>query len=238
MPPVAHNRSMHARIFVLEDEPSLNRLLCAYLERAGFQVEAFLDGQQAWEAMRESLPDLAILDILLPGMDGLSLLERLRANGISLPVILLTAKTTEADRIRGFRSGADDYVVKPFSPSEVVLRVQAVLRRAREGTAPSAVQRVGSLEIDASRQEALLEGRHIRLTPSEFRLLEVFMQHPGWTFSRSQLLERLAGSDFPSLDSLDRSVDVHIANLRKKIGLAPSPIRTVHGVGYRLEAPS
>lgn len=224
---------MYTRIFVVEDEPALQHLLRAYLERAGFLVETFADGLAALQAIDQEPPDLVLLDILLPGLDGLSLIKRLRLNHNHLPIILLTAKSTEADRIQGLQIGADDYVVKPFSPSEVVLRVQAVLRRVKDGMAPSAALRAGPIHLDPGRHEAMVHGNPVDLTPSEFRLLEVMMQHPEQTFTRQQLLDHIAGPDFLGFD---RNVDVHIANLRKKLRLKPSPIQTIYGVGYRLSA--
>ncbi|MCL8206627.1 MAG: response regulator transcription factor [Actinomycetia bacterium] len=223
---------MGARVMIAEDEPALQRLLQAYLERAGFTVTCCGNGREALEHIRRDPPDLLLLDLLLPGLDGLSLAEQLRRERHALPIIMVTAKSTEADRIRGLEVGADDYVVKPFSPAEVVLRVQAVLRRVREGQPPSPVLQQGAIVLDRGRHTLTVAGRPVDLTPTEFRLLAALMERPGWTFTRQNLLDLVAGPDFLGFD---RNVDVHIANLRKKLGLKPSPIRTVYGVGYRFQ---
>lgn len=224
---------MSARIYVVEDEAALQNLLQAYLTRAGFTVHVFGNGRDALAAIRATPPDLVVLDLLLPGMDGVRVTEALRSESIDVPIIMLTAKSTEADRIRGFRVGADDYVAKPFSPAEVVLRVQAVLRRAREDKpAAATVLESGPIRLDPGRHTVSVADEPVDLTPTEFRMLMLLMERPGWTFSRQQLLDQVAGPDFLGFD---RNIDVHVANLRKKLGLKPSPIRTVYGVGYRLE---
>lgn len=226
---------MSARIYVVEDEAALQNLLQAYLTRAGFTVHVFGNGREALSSIRSAPPDLVVLDLLLPGMDGVRVTEALRAESIDVPIIMLTAKSTEADRIRGFRVGADDYVAKPFSPAEVVLRVQAVLRRAREDKpASETVLESGPIRLDPGRHTVSVAETPIDLTPTEFRMLTLLMERPGWTFSRQQLLDQVAGPDFLGFD---RNIDVHVANLRKKLGIKPSPIRTVYGVGYRLEPP-
>jgi DNA-binding response OmpR family regulator len=216
------------RVLVVEDELHVTNLLRLYLERAGYEVTSCADGARALETVRQTSPDLVILDLMLPGKDGLSICRELREEG-DLPVIMLTARTTEQDRLRGLRDGADDYVTKPFSPAEVVLRVEAVLRRSRREP-PSSPLRAGPVELDPDMHRVTVHGREVPLTPSEFRLLQALMASPGRTFSRQQLLDRIAGPDFAGFD---RNVDVHVANLRKKLGLRPSPVRTVYGVGYR-----
>lgn len=223
---------MQATVFVVEDEPALQDILRGYLQRAGYRVETFRSGSRAWQAILQQAPDLVVLDIMLPDLDGLTVLQRLRQTGNRVPVILLTAKSEQADRIAGLAEGADDYVVKPCAPTEVVLRVQAVLRRTRPGADDALT--VGPLVVYPGRRQVAVEGEAIALTPTEFRILTTLLEHPGWTFSRQQLLDRCAGPDF---DGFDRNIDVHIANLRKKLRLKPSPIRTVYGVGYRFEPP-
>lgn len=224
---------MNTRVFVVEDEPQLLALLATYLKKHGHEPVTFDNGRDALHPILADAPDLVILDILLPGEDGLSLLRQVRDHGSRVPVILLTALSQEAQRIEGFRSGADDYVVKPFSPAELMLRVEAVLRRAKSGAAPGTMLQVGPLALDPQSHVVTAGGRTLSLTPTEFRLLAALMSRPGWTFERQQLLDIVAGPDFLGYD---RNVDVHIANLRRKLGLNPSPIRTVYGVGYRLLA--
>jgi DNA-binding response OmpR family regulator len=219
-------------VAVVEDEPALQQLLKAYLERAGFAVRGYHDGAAALSAIREDVPDLVILDVLLPSLDGFVLLERIRDAGITAPVLLLTAKSTEADRLRGLQLGADDYVTKPFSPAEVVLRVEAILRRVHQGFPAARTFSAAGITVDEDRHTVTVQGRPVTLTPTEFRLLTLLMNRPGWTLTRQQLLDGAVGTDFLGYD---RNVDVHVANLRKKLGLKPSPIHTVYGVGYRFD---
>jgi DNA-binding response OmpR family regulator len=220
------------KVLVVDDEVHVRNLLRAYLEQAGYEVRCCADGPSALQMVQEDPPDLVILDLMLPGTDGLAVCREIRAQG-DLPVIMLTARTTEQDRLRGLRDGADDYVTKPFSPAEVVLRVGAVLRRARpRGEEPPPPLRVGPVELDPAMHRVRVHGREVSLTPTEFRLLHTLMASPGRTFTRQQLLDRIAGPDFAGFD---RNVDVHVANIRKKLGLQPSPLRTVYGVGYRFQ---
>ncbi|MDA8200127.1 MAG: response regulator transcription factor [Thermaerobacter sp.] len=221
-------------VAVVEDEPALRQLLAAYLQRAGFAVQLYEDGATALAGLRDSTPGLVILDVLLPKLDGFSVLERLQNDGAAPPVLLLTAKSTEADRLRGLQLGADDYVTKPFSPAEVVLRVEAILRRVRGGPPASRTRTVAGITVDEDRHLVEVAGQPITLTPTEFRLLTLLIHRPGWTLTRQQLLDGAVGTDFLGYD---RNVDVHVANLRKKLGLRPSPIHTVYGVGYRFEPP-
>ncbi len=224
---------MAQRLLVVDDEVHVQNLLRLYLERAGFQVDTCGDGERALALVRERHPDLVLLDLMLPGIDGLELCRRLRGES-DLPIIMLTARTTERDRLRGLRDGADDYVTKPFSPPEVVLRVEAVLRRVRRRDEPEqSLLRAAGIQMDTEAHRVEAEGREISLTPTEFRLLQTLLMNPGRTFTRQQLLDHVAGPDFAGFD---RNVDVHVANLRRKLGLDPSPIRTVYGVGYRLQA--
>ncbi len=223
---------MAKTILVVDDEVHVQRLLRMYLEQAGYRVQTCGDGPSALAAAREVRPDLVLLDLMLPGMDGIEVCNRIRAEQ-DLPIIMLTARTTEQDRLKGLRGGADDYVSKPFSPPEIVLRVGAVLRRvSATGEAKERVLNVGPVALDPDLHLATVEGRDLSLTPTEFRLLAALMSRPGWTFERQQLLDIVAGPDFLGYD---RNIDVHIANLRKKLGIAPSPIHTVYGVGYRYQ---
>lgn len=224
---------MAKRILVVEDEVHVQRLLRLYLERAGYVVEACGNGAEALTVARAHRPDLIILDLMLPGMGGLEACRRLRDEG-DVPVIMLTARTTEQDRLRGLQEGADDYVTKPFSPAEVVLRVEAVLRRvsSQEATQDEVLSAKG-IVVDAGKHRVTVGVHDIPVTPTEFRLLHTLMASPGRTFTRQQLLDRIAGPDFAGFD---RNVDVHVANLRKKLGLKPTPVRTVYGVGYRFQA--
>lgn len=225
-----------ATILIVEDEWGLQDILRAYLERSGFQTVGLDNGRDAFRFLLETPPDLAILDILLPEMDGVAITRELRAQGRDLPIIMLTARTAEADRLRGLSSGADDYVVKPFSPAEVVLRVEAVLRRSQNRAAlPASIRAAGPIVLDDARHLVTVHGHPVALTPSEFRLLSVFLRHPGRTFTRQQLLDHIVGEDFMGYD---RNVDVHVSKLRKKLRLNPDPIRSVYGVGYRFIVPT
>lgn len=226
------NNGMKAKplIFVVEDEPGLQDVLRGYLERAGYRCRCLVDGRTAFEAILESPPHLVILDILLPSMDGLAILQELRRRGQTLPVILLTARSAEKERLQGLGAGADDYVVKPFSPAEVVLRVEAVLRRVNHGLPAATTLSDGPVTLDETRRTVSVQGQAVALTPWEFRLMVVFLTHPGWVLTREQLLDQMTDDGF---SGYDRNVDVHISQLRKKLGLRPDPIRTVYGVGYR-----
>jgi DNA-binding response OmpR family regulator len=222
------------RILIVDDNEKIVDVLRAYLEKDGYRALTALDGLEALEVARRRMPDLIILDLLLPGMDGLDVCRVLRAEGNDVPIIMLTAKTTEPDKLIGLELGADDYVTKPFSPREVMARVRAVLRRAGEGgdQVPSEMER-GNLVLDLARHQVRLNGTPTHLTPTEFSLLEVLAKEPGRAFSRLELLERAFGHDF---EGLERTVDVHIMNLRKKIepdAARPIYILTVYGVGYK-----
>jgi len=219
---------------VVDDNERIVEVVQAYLEKDAYAVLTAYDGLQALELARHHQPDLIVLDLLLPGMDGLDVCRVLRAEGNEVPIIMLTAKTTEADKLIGLELGADDYVTKPFSPRELVARVRAVLRRVAEEASrgPSEIQR-GDLVVDFVRHEVRVQGRSIGLTPTEFRLLEVLIKECGRAFSRLELLDRVFGYDF---QGLERTVDVHVMNLRKKIEPDPSQptyVQTVYGVGYK-----
>ncbi|MEL6920370.1 MAG: phosphate regulon transcriptional regulator PhoB [Pseudomonadota bacterium] len=222
-------------VMVVEDEEALSVLLRYNLEAEGYSVETILRGDEAEIALQEKTPDLLILDWMLPGVSGIELCRRLRARTTSsqVPIIMLTARGEESERIRGLTTGADDYVVKPFSTPELMARVKAMLRRARPEIVAD-VLRVGDIELDRETHRVYRNSHEIRLGPTEFRLLEFFLQAPGRVFSRAQLLDGVWGENI-YVD--DRTVDVHIGRLRKSIniGRLRDPIRTVRGAGYALE---
>ncbi len=224
-----------ARVLVVDDEPIVREVLAKYLERAGFAVETAADGERAIDAYEARRPDLVVLDLMMPKVDGLEVFGWIRSRAAT-PVIMLTAKGEETERIAGLELGADDYVAKPFSPREVTARVKAVLRRATDLLAPDEGPIVhGSLEIDGGSREVRLEGEPVALTPKEFDLLHFFASHPGTVFSRLDLLEELW--DF-AFDGDPSTVTVHIRRLREKIERDPSRPRhlvTVWGVGYRFD---
>ena len=226
-----------ARILVVDDEPIVRDVLGRYLAREGFTVETAGDGEAAIAAFDSARPDLVLLDLMLPRIDGLEVFRRIRSRGADrTAVIMLTAKTEEADRVVGLELGADDYVTKPFSPREVVARVKAVLRRARAGLEPLDGELLfGDLRIDGRRREARLRDRIVKLTPKEFDLLYLMASNPGRVFTRLELLEELW--DF-AFDGDPATVTVHLRRLRQKVEDDPSrPQRlvTVWGVGYRFE---
>jgi DNA-binding response OmpR family regulator len=220
-------------ILVVDDEPKIARLARDYLEKNGFRVLIAADGQSALATARREKPDLIILDLMLPQIDGREVCRILRRES-DVPIIMLTALSEEIDQVTGLEIGADDYITKPFSVRALVARVRALLRRSRgEVTAPSIV-RSGGLEIDSAKHLITFEGNPIKLTPNEFTLMQVFASHPGQTLTRQQLLDDLHGS----ASSIDRSVDSHIKNLRKKLeAVSGEPmIETVYGIGYRFTA--
>ena len=220
-------------VLVVDDELKITRLVRDYLEQAGFVVAIASDGPGAIAAARQIKPDLIVLDLGLPGLDGLDVIRTLRANS-TVPVVVVTARADEADRVLGLEMGADDYVVKPFSPKELVARVRAVLRRVDLAAEGAEVLRSGELVVDIPRREVKLRGRVIDLTPTEFELVQTLIRQPGRVFTRGQLLEAIHGVAF---DSFERAVDAHVKNIRRK--LEPEPQRpryllTVHGIGYKL----
>ena len=227
---------MPARILVAEDDLKQAELIRRYLEREGHLTVVVHDGREAIDEARRRSPDLLVLDVMMPKVDGLDVCRVLRAdgsNGMDVPIIMLTARSTEDDLLLGLDLGADDYLTKPYNPRELVARVRTVLRRTRirsEGE----VYRIGELEIDPSRHEVRLTGKLVDLTPAEFKILACLAASPGRAFSRQQLLEHAFGFDHYVFD---RTVDVHVMNLRKKIEPAPGVpayLKTVYGVGYKL----
>jgi DNA-binding response OmpR family regulator len=219
-----------ARILVVDDELSLRRLMRLYLGKAGFAVQEASTGAQALAALRRGDIDLAIVDVMLPEVDGFEVVRQARRNS-SIPIILLTARGEEASRVAGLEVGADDYVVKPFLAHEVVARVRAQLRRARGFDADAATLRVGPVELDRRARRCTIRGAGMELTRREFDLLETLLANPGRAFTRDQLLDEVWGSRFVS----EKTIDVHIVGLRRKLGGALR-ISTLRGVGYRLEA--
>jgi DNA-binding response OmpR family regulator len=224
-------------ILVVDDEPTIGEVVELYLRREGFQVVTAVDGAAALAAVERARPALVVLDLMLPGLTGLEVLRRLRAAG-NLPVILLTARGEEADRVVGLELGADDYVTKPFSNRELVARVKAVLRRAQPPTpSETHVLVLGGLRLDTAARSVTLDGQPVALTVREFDLLAFLMRHPGQVFTREQLLDQVWGYTFASDLS---TVTVHVRRLREKIERDPANprlLQTVWGVGYRLEKP-
>ena len=223
---------MSQTILVVDDEARIVKLVRDYLERAGFGVLGAHDGETALAIARREQPDLIVLDLMLPGVDGLDICQRLRRES-GVPIIMLTARVEEADRVVGLELGADDYITKPFSPRELVARVRATLRRANGQVGPVTIIRVGDIELDTAALTATIADQSVDLTPTEFQLLATLARQPGRIFSRDQLLEAVHGVAF---DGYDRSVDSHIKNLRRKIEpdpRKPNYIQTVYGVGYR-----
>ncbi len=230
---------MNESILVVDDEPKIVKLAQDYLERAGFRVFPAGDGEAALALARHEKPDLVVLDLNLPRpagsgapMDGLDVCRALRRDS-DVPIIMLTARVDETDRLIGLELGADDYITKPFSPRELVARVRAVLRRTRGGVRQPGVIRAGDLEIDMNGRRASRAGEPVQLTRTEFNLLALLAQNPGQAFTREQLLDRLHGIAY---DGFDRSVDSHIKNLRRKIEtdpLDPVYVLTVYGIGYK-----
>ena len=226
---------MTARILVVEDESALSTLLAYNLEKEGFTVRIAEDGERAIEALAEEPPDLVLLDWMLPHVSGIEICRRIRRDPAThdLPVIMLTARGEEADRIRGLETGADDYVTKPFSPAELIARVRALLRRARPAIGADELT-AGDIVMDLAAHRVFLGGSEVELGPTEFKLLRHFMEHPGRVYSRDQILDAVWGRD---INVEDRTVDVHIGRLRKSLRAATGrdPIRTVRGAGYSLE---
>jgi DNA-binding response OmpR family regulator len=219
-------------ILVVDDEAKIIQITRDYLAHAGFQVTSASDGPAALAAYRSSRPDLIILDLGLPGLDGLDVARELRKSS-NVPIIMLTARSDETDKLIGLELGADDYITKPFSPKELVARVRSVLRRAENIQPGADIVKAGELTLDIPRMRATLNGREIDLTPTEFHLLEVLARQPGRIFTRAQLLEAAQGI---AIDSYERAIDAHIKNIRHKI--EPNPrepryILKVYGVGYK-----
>jgi two-component system alkaline phosphatase synthesis response regulator PhoP len=227
---------MAQRVLVVDDDRELVRLLRAYLEQAGYQVLVAYDGDTALHLLRRERPDLAILDLMLPVRDGWDVTRIVRGDASlsSTPIIMLTARVEDHDKIVGLELGADDYVTKPFNPREVVARVRAVLRRAQGEQAPSRRIHVGDVVIDLDAHQVEARGQPVQLTPTEFNLLQALAEHPGHALTRLELIEKGLGYSY---EGLERTVDSHIKNLRRKLqeaGATNELIETVFGVGYRI----
>jgi DNA-binding response OmpR family regulator len=224
-----------ARILVVDDDKKIVELVTLYLKKDGYHVLAAYDGRQAIELARHKQPDLIVLDLMLPQVDGTDVCRILRAES-QVPIIMLTGRSTDDDKLQGLDLGADDYMTKPFNPRELLARIRAVLRRTAGKQEPSLSEiRFGEMVVDFVRHQVWASGQVVNLTPTEFRLLEVLVREPGRAFSRLELLEQAFGYDY---EGLERTVDVHIMNLRKKIEPEPGRPRyvvTVPGLGYRFE---
>lgn len=226
-----------SRILIVDDDHDIIRLVKAYLEKAGYLVLSAYDGETALHILRREHPDLLVLDLMLPDRDGWDLTRLIRADQslAEIPIIMLTARVEDSDKIVGLEIGADDYITKPFNPREVVARVRALLRRNRAGThSVSQVVQTGKLILDIGRRELLVNGDPVELTPSEFGLLQVLMESPGYAFTRAELLEKALGYSY---EGMGRTLDSHIKNLRQKIEpnpKKPTYIQTIYGVGYKL----
>ncbi len=223
------------KVLAVDDEEDILELLKFNLSREGYQVPCAESGEQALRLVRSESPDLVVLDLMLPGIDGLEVTRRLKNNPDTknIPIVMLTAKGEEADIVTGLELGADDYITKPFSPRILLARVRAVLRRRIKGQLEeTSVLRIHDFEIDPGRHEVLVNGEPVQLTFTEFGILNYMARRPGWVFTRFQIVEAVRGEDHPVTD---RSVDVQIVGLRKKLGPAGKYIETVRGVGYRFK---
>ncbi len=227
---------MLSRILVVDDDPQIVRLLQSYLAKDGMTVLTAADGLEAMHVIRREQPDLVVLDLMLPARDGWEIARLMRADEqlAQIPILMLTARVEDDDKIVGFELGADDYVTKPFNPREIVMRVRAILRRAAGTVQPATVLQVGGLRLDADEHSVSLAGRTLELTPSEFAILRTLMENSSHTLTRGELIEKAFGYEY---EGMERTVDSHIKNLRKKIEpdpTQPTYIETVYGVGYRL----
>jgi two-component system alkaline phosphatase synthesis response regulator PhoP len=225
-----------SRILVVDDDKKIVRLVQSYLEKAGYQVLIAYNGETALHTIRRERPDLVVLDLMLPDRDGWEITRIIRADEslASLPIVMLTARVEDTDKLVGFDLGADDYIAKPFNPQEVVVRVRAVLRRATGAPAQPHILQISQLRMDLDRHEITVSEQRVELTPTEFDLLKLLAQNPGRAYTRLELIEQGLGYNY---DGLERTVDSHVKNLRKKIGVNatnPAYIETVYGVGYRL----
>jgi len=222
------------KVLVVDDDVNTVELVKLYLNRDGYKVVTSFEGNNALRVARDSHPDLIVLDLMLPGIDGLEICRILRSES-DIPIIMLTAKTTEEDRLKGLQLGADDYVTKPFSPRELAARVRAVLRRLPEESADRGPTEISyeKLTVNFIKHEVTISGKPVSLTPIEFKLLGVLIKEPGRVFSRAQLIEKAIGYDF---EGFDRTIDVHILNLRRKLepdAEHPRYVKTVYGAGYK-----
>ncbi len=224
---------MGKRIAVVDDEPDIIHLVTIHLKKAGYSVDSFLNGSSLLKSLPTSIPDLVILDLMLPDLDGFDVCRMMKSNQSyeSIPIIMLTAKGQEADKVTGLELGADDYLTKPFSPRELLARVKAVLRRTSASKLAQII--VGDISIDPERFEVMVNEKPVTLTPVEFKILHLLAQNPGKVFSRERILDHLWGNEKAVID---RTVDVHIKNLRDKLGPAGDLVRNIRGVGYKIQA--
>ena len=224
------------RILAVDDEEDILNLIKYNLEREGFKVETAVNGEMAVRIARESVPDLILLDLMLPGMDGLDVCRILKndKHTSKIPIAMLTARGEEGDIVTGLEIGADDYITKPFSPRVLIARIKTILRRdsKKEDAAKNPVIKIGEMEIDTTKYKVAVNGENVDLTATEFGILIYLVRKPGWVFTRSQIINSVKGDDYPVTD---RSVDVQILNLRKKLGEIGNLIETVRGVGYRFK---
>ena len=224
---------MNKLIAVIDDEPDILELVSLHLTKSGFKVKEFLNAESFFKFLSSKIPDLIILDLMLPDSDGIEICKYLKSNQElkSIPIIMLTARVSETDKVLGLELGADDYVTKPFSPRELVARVKAVLRRKTQDSGEKI--KIGDiLLIDLNKFQVFVENKKIDLTPTEFRILKILATKKGWVFTRDQILDHLWGHDKAVLD---RTIDVHIKNLREKLGKAKKFIKNVRGIGYKIE---
>jgi two-component system phosphate regulon response regulator PhoB len=223
------------KILVVDDEEDILELVSYNLQKEGYELHRATSGETGIKMARTLLPDLILLDLMLPGMDGLECCRLLKSEPrtSSIPVVMLTAKGEDSDIVAGLELGADDYITKPFSPRVLLARVRAVLRRTKKAAEPSpAVIRIHELELNPAKHEVRVKGKPVELTATEFKILELLAGRPGWVFTRGQIISQVKGEDYPVTD---RAVDVQVVALRKKLGPAGKYIQTVHGVGYRFQ---
>jgi len=225
---------MNKLIAVVDDEPDIAELVSLHLKKARFEVKTFLSGNKFYDFLALHKPDLIILDLLLPDIDGLEICKDLKSNPElrEIPIIMLTAKGEEMDKILGLELGADDYVTKPFSPRELIARTKAVLRRQQKNKVTDKIKVGNSLLIDSTKHEVWIKGKRVELTTTEFKILELLASKKGWVFTREKILDHLWGREKAVLD---RTIDVHIRHLRKKLGKQGKLIKNIRGVGYKLE---
>ncbi|HOV92362.1 MAG TPA: response regulator transcription factor [Candidatus Kapabacteria bacterium] len=221
-------------VVIVDDEPDIIELVNIHLTKNGYRVRSFENWTSAMEYLNSNIPDLIILDLMLPDADGLEVCKTLKKDDRynNIPVIMLTARTDEMDRVLGLEIGADDYITKPFSPRELVARVKAVLRRVETGTKSQKINIGGILDIDLQRYEVNVNNNRVDLTSTEFRILRMLAERKGWVYSRESILEELGGYE---KGVLDRTVDVHIKNIREKLGPAARFIKNIRGIGYKIE---
>jgi two-component system phosphate regulon response regulator PhoB len=223
------------KVLVIDDEEDILELVKYNLAKEGYRVTGVLSGEEALAKAKQEMPDVVLLDLMLPGVDGLEVCRRLKSNPLTaqIPIVMVTAKGEDADIVTGLELGADDYIIKPFSPRVLLARIRAVLRRKRlEETEEGSILQVHDLTINPSRHEVLVAGKPMVLTATEFRILHFLARRPGWVFTRDQIITAVKGDDYPVTE---RSVDVQVVGLRKKLGDIGNLIETVRGVGYRMK---